>query len=82
MADDLEQTLATIAKFADERKMRLARVTVGEVSFELQPDDSTAPAADAKPEAKPPDPWNNPKTYGFEDYVPGFKDPRAKEDGQ
>ena len=73
MATDLEQTLATIAKFADERKQRLARVTVGEISFEL---------LDVEHEAKPADPKKEEQAesrpVNFDDFKP-FRDPRQKD---
>jgi hypothetical protein len=83
MNDDLEKTLATIAKMAPElAKQRVQSVTVEGVSFVLLPAESepTQPvAADDKNKPKteePTDPLNDPKTYGWFDSVPGFRDPR------
>lgn len=83
MADDLEATLATIAKMAPElAKQRVERVTVGDVSFVLLPHEEPETPADAKTKTvvveMPPSPLSDPKTYGWTEGVPGFRDPRKK----
>lgn len=74
---DLKSTLSTIAEMAPTlARARICRVTVGEVSFEISPE-APAPVESAPIQAAPPvDPLNDPKTYGWENGVPGFTDPR------
>jgi hypothetical protein len=77
---NLEETLATIAKMAPElRRERVSTVTVGEVSFVLLPDEPEAPP-EPKVEARPMNPLDDPNTYGLPEGTkpPGFRDPRRK----
>jgi hypothetical protein len=81
MPNELEQTLSTIAKMAPELRRAGVRgqVTAGDVSFEIAPDDPQPATDKPKAEETAVDPMNDPKTYGFTNFVPGFVDPRPKE---
>ncbi len=86
MSDDLEQTLATIAKFAATQRQRVSTVTVDGVSFTLAPLElaplEPAPSQPIDPKKPVVDgpiaPLNDPASYGWPEGTepPGFKDPR------
>lgn len=76
MQDDLEQTLATIVKMAPELAKHCQSVTVGEVTLVLHPAPAEIKLDTKVVEDKPISPLDDPKTYGWEEGVPGFKDPR------